>query len=165
MPKKKVVKYLTKDVSQSLSEELEVLRHAAVYVEASFTKRYHNSILLMMKLSRADRVFLDFITEEMDDHNRITNSAQLRDKFNALLKRASQETYTDGTLHRCFNSLVKNYLLYKEEKRGLYQVSPVFFFKGSEEQRAKLIRQRLELINKEPINQYRHDLLTKKAVS
>lgn len=160
---RKKVAYLTKAIAESLDEEMELLRHTAVYVEGNFTKRYQNSILLLMRLSRADRVFLDFITEEMDDQNFITNSAQLRDKFNALLQRAGQETYTDGTLHRCFNALVKNYLLYKEEKRGLYQVSPIFFFKGSEEQRAKLIRERLERLNKEPINKHRRGLLIQKS--
>lgn len=147
----------------SVNANLELLRHATVYVEAAFTKRYYNSILLLMKLSRAERIFLDFITEEMDDYNRVTNSAQLRNKFNSLLKKTSQETYTDGTLHRCFNSLVKHELAYKEKGRGLYQISPLFFFKGSEEQRAKVIRERLEIINKDPINQYRRGLFIQKT--
>lgn len=156
LKKKKVVNYLTKDVPQSLNENLELLRHASVYIESAFTKRYYNSIVLLMQLSRAERIFLDFLTEEMDENNRVTNSAQLRNKFNALLQRTGQEIYTDGTLHRCFNGLVKNHLLYKEKGRGLYQVSALFFFKGSEEQRIKLVRERLERLNKEPINKARH---------
>jgi hypothetical protein len=118
-----------------------------------------------MKLSRSERIFLDFITEEMDDQNFITNSVQIRDKFNGLLIKIGQETYSDGTIHRCFANLVKNHLISKMKGRGLYQVSPIFFFKGSEEQRAKVLRNSLEIINKEPINKLRRDLLTGKKIS
>jgi hypothetical protein len=118
-----------------------------------------------MRLSRAERIFLDFITEEMDDYNFITNSIQVRDKFNTLLSKIGQETYSDGTIHRCFANLVKNHFLSKMKGRGLYQVSPVFFFKGSEEQRAKVLRSILEAINKEPINKFRRDLLIGKNPS
>jgi hypothetical protein len=118
-----------------------------------------------MKLSKAERIFLDFITEEMDDHNFITNSIQVRDKFNGLLSKIGQETYSDGTIHRCFANLAKNHLISKMKGRGLYQISPVFFFKGSEEQRAKVLRNLLEAINKEPINKLRRDLLIGKNPS
>lgn len=113
-----------------------------------------------MKLSKSERIFLDFITEEMDDHNFITNSSQVRDKFNSLLSKIGQEIYSDTTIHRCFANLTKSHLISKMKGRGLYQVSPVFFFRGSEEQRAKVLRNILEAINKEPINKHRHKLLT-----
>jgi hypothetical protein len=142
-----------------------VLRHASVVVESAFTKRYFNSLPLLMKLSRAERIFLDFITEEMDDQNFVTNSVQIRNKFNALLRKVGQEEYSDSTIHRCFSNLTKYNLITKEKGRGLYQVSPVFFFHGSEEQRAKVLRNHLELLNKEPINKHRKDLLIQKAVA
>lgn len=113
-----------------------------------------------MKLSRSERIFLDFITEEMDDDNFITNSIQVRDKFNALLKKIGQSEYSDTTIHRCFANLVKCDLIAKTKGRGCYQISPIFFFRGSEEQRSKVLRVILEKINKEPINKLRHELLT-----
>jgi hypothetical protein len=112
-----------------------------------------------MQLSKSERIFLDFITEEMDDHNFITNCALIRNKFNGLLKKMGQEAYADSTIHRCFSNLAKYSLIEKIKGRGLYQVSPVFFFKGSEEQRAKVLRAILERINKQPINSLRHKLL------
>ncbi len=118
-----------------------------------------------MKLSRSERIFLDFVSEEMDDNNLITNSFQIRDRFNFLLKKVGQDSYSDSTIHKCFNGLTEHHLLYKIKGRGLYQVSPLFFYKGSEEDRAKLIRKNLELINKEPINKFRRDLITGKASS
>lgn len=110
-----------------------------------------------MRLSKSERIFLDFVTEEMDDQNLITNSLQIRNKFNQLLNKIGQEEYSDSTIHRCFANLTKNHLLIKLQGRGLYQISPVFFFKGSEEQRAKVLRKLLEAINKEPINKLRRD--------
>jgi hypothetical protein len=150
---------LAKDVSKSYREKLELFKFSSVSVEAAFTKRYHNSLLSLMKLSRSERILLDFITEEMDDHNFITNSKQNRDKFNKLLKKIGQETYSDTTIHRCFANLAKHDLISNCKGRGLYQVSPVFFFRGSEEERTKVLREILERINKQPINKIRHDLL------
>lgn len=142
-----------------------MLRHAAVVIECAFTKRYYNSLPLLMRLSRAERVLLDFITEEMDDDNFITNSAQNRAKFNGLLAKVGQEQYSEGTIHRCFANLTKHNLLTKEKGRGLYQVSPIFFFRGSEEQRAKVLRKHLEQINREPVNAHRRKLIIQKAAS
>lgn len=112
-----------------------------------------------MKLSRSERIFLDFITEEMDDENYITNSVQVRDKFNKLLKKIGQDQYSNTTIHRCFAGLTNHNLLLKIQGRGAYQVSPVFFFRGSEEDRAKVLRAILEKIYKQPINDLRHKLL------
>jgi len=156
---------LAKDVSRSYNENLELLRFASVAVESAFTKRYFNSLPLLMRLSRAERIFLDFVTEEMDDQNLITNCAQVRNKFNQLLNKIGQDHYSDSTIHRCFANLTKNNLLIKLKGRGLYQISPVFFFKGSEEQRAKVLRKLLEAINKEPINKLRRKLIIGKALS
>lgn len=112
---------------------------------------------LLMQLSKADRIFLDFITEEMDDYNFISNSIQVRNKFKSLLKKIGQEPYSDSTINRCFANLTQINLILKMKGRGLYQVSPVFFFHGSEEQRAKVLRSILEAINKEPINKLRRE--------
>jgi hypothetical protein len=139
--------------------ELELLRHTSIVIECAFVKRYFSSILLLMKLSKAERVFLDFLTEEMDDKNHVSNSYQLRIKFNLLLKKIGQPTYSDSTLHKCFGSLSENHLLYKLKGRGYYQVNPIFFYKGSEEDRAKLIRRQLEELNRVPINDHRRRLI------
>ena len=151
---------MSKDVAKSYAEELEILKFSSVSVEATFTKRYHNSLLLLMKLSRSERIFLDYITEEMDEYNFITNSLQIRNKFNALLRKMGQEEYSTSTIHRCFSNLAKSELILNCKGRGSYQVSPVFFFRGSEEQREKVLREILERIKREPINKLRHSILS-----
>lgn len=118
-----------------------------------------------MKLSRSERILLDFITEEMDENNMITNSIQTRGRFNELLTKIGQDNYSDSTIQKCFTGLVDHHFLEKVKGRGLYQVSPLFFFKGTEEERVKAIRKNLESINKEAINKYRYGLIIRKSVS
>ena len=133
-------------------------------VETAFVKRYFWSSHLLMKLSKAERVFIDFLTEEMDENNYVSNSKLTRMRFNALIKKIGCETYSESTIHKCFSGLTKNNLLIKKKGRGLYRVSPLFFFKGSEEDRAKVVRAELEELNKIPINKLRHELMLKKAL-
>ena len=149
---------------KSLNENLELLRHTSVMIETEFVKKFHNSILLTMRLSRSERVLLDFLTEEMDDANYISNSVHLKKRFNDLLVKIGQKKYTKGTINRCFNALCDYELLIKEEERSLYQVNPLFFFKGTQEDREKLIRKQLEKINKEAINKHRRELIIQKAL-
>ena len=118
-----------------------------------------------MRLTRAERILLDFITEEMNDKNYISNNSQLRQKFNNLYQSTGQEPFADNTIQRCFSGLVKSELIRKAKGRGSYQVNPMFHFKGSEEQRQKAIREQLEDINRIPINKYRQELLIEKALS
>ena len=115
-----------------------------------------------MQLSRAERVLLDFVVEEMDDWNYFTNSIQLRSKLNFLLDRIGQETYADSTVQKCLKTLTDLTLLEKCNGRGVYQVNPLYFFKGTEEERQKMIRKNLEAPNIIPINKERHQILSKK---
>jgi len=115
-----------------------------------------------MKLSKSDRILLDFIVEEMDESNYFTNSTQLRSKLNFLLGKICNEQYADSTIQKSLKSLCDNYLVNKIKGRGIYQVNPLYFFKGTEEERQKLLRKTLEEPNKVPINKERRELLSKK---
>lgn len=99
----------------------------------------------------------------MDENNYITNCKQTRNRFNNLIKKIGQKLYSDSTINKCFLGLVNNNLLLKQKSRGLYQVSPLFFFKGTEEKRAKVIRKELEELNKVPINKYRREQIMNKV--
>jgi len=103
--------------------------------------------------------------EEMDDKNYITNSVQTRDKFNKLLGKIGQETYADNTIQKAFKGIVETTIMRKTRGRGTYQVNPLYYFKGTEEERQKTIREQLEEWNKIPINKHRKDLIVDKAIS
>lgn len=118
-----------------------------------------------MRLSKSETILLLFIVEEMDDKNYITNSVQTRDKFNKLLKKIGQETYADNTIHKCFKGITETSLMRKTRGRGTYQVNPLYYFKGTEEERQKTIREQLEEWNRVPINKQRQESIIDKAIS
>jgi len=163
--KKETLNYLIKDVPKSLAANLELLRHTSIKIPTDHTKRYYGSLVLLMRLSRSERIFLDFITEEMDEKNYITNSIQIRTKFNAIFIRAGQKAFSDKTIHRCFAGLLTAELVLKSKGRGLYQVNPLFYFRGTEIERKKVMRERLEELNRVPINKYRQKIIIQKTVA
>jgi hypothetical protein len=118
-----------------------------------------------MKLAKSDRILLDFIVEEMDDCNFISNTFQLRNKINLCLAKMGFPPYADNTFQKCFKNLTELSLVIKKKGRGYYQVNPLYFFKGTEEDRQKEIRKNLEELNKTPINKLRREELKKRKKS
>lgn len=93
----------------------------------------------------------------MDDENYVHNNNYVRAKFNELLKKVGQKEYTESTIHKCFSKLNKSALIDTVDGvRGLYQVNPLFFFNGSEEQREILIRRNLERPFTKSLKEKRH---------
>ena len=124
---------------------------------------YYGTFYLMTKLSKAERLLLDYITEVMDEDNVIINNAVTKANFNKLLNRISFPTYSTSTINKCFSTLSKHHLIYPiKHKRGAYKVEPLYFFKGSQEDRVKMVRDKVEELNKIPINKHRHKLLSNK---
>ena len=124
---------------------------------------YFGAFYLMTKLSKSDRLLLDYITEVMNEDNIVANNLVVRDGFNTLLRRISYPIYSESTIHKCFSNLAKHHLIYPVKgKRGLYKVEPLYFFKGTQEDRIKMVREKVEELNKIPINKYRHKLLSSK---
>jgi len=148
-------------VPKSLEHNLEILRFSSVKVETTFFKRYYNSIWLLMQLSKSERILLDFLVEKMDDFNYVSNTKQLRNTINKTLCKIGFEAYADNTFHKGFKSLTELSLIIKKQGRGLYQVNPLYFFVGTEEERQQEIRKNLEEINRIPINKERHRILSK----
>jgi hypothetical protein len=154
---------MIKDVPLSIEQNVELLKFSSVKVDIEFVKRYCNSMLLIMKLTRGERILLDFISEQMDSKNFVCNTESLRVRLNKMLVAASQDTYADSTINHSFSKLVSRELLYKVKGKGLYQVNPLFYFKGSEDDRQKVIRRRLETPNLQKINKVRRELIIRKA--
>lgn len=162
--KKKLIRHLTKDVSASIQLDAEILKHTAVYVVSSSVKRYENNLFLLAKLSKGDRLLLDFLTECMNTDNIVENKPDIRKDFNDILKKIGVKEYSDSTIHKSFSRLCELELIIKLENRGYYQINPLFFFKGTDEQREKAIRKNLEKINAQPILKYRKELLSNKKI-
>ncbi len=163
MVKKKRVFFIEHDVARSYDHGLELFKPNSTDIETEFVKRYFNSFHLYVKLSKAECVLLNFLTEIMDDENFVSNNDNTFRIFNNLLKKTGQKEYSKSTVNKSFSALSYHHAIFPiKGKRGIYQVNPWMFFKGSEEQRVKVVREYLERPNKEKINQHRHKLLSMK---
>lgn len=155
---------MTRDVSASLKSGDEIFKFKKSSVNGKYVKRYTNSFGLLSTLSKAERLLIDYLSENMNDVNIIANNRSVRDGFNFLIKKTGGETYSESTIQKAFSVLSKKDLLYSVKgKRGIYQVSLYHFFKGTEEERKILIREQLEKINKIKINKIRHEKLANKT--
>lgn len=163
MPKKKqYVRYLTKKYATT---EEEGVGFATIVVEADSAKRYFNSMGVLSKLSKGERLLLDYLVEEMDEHNFVTNNKQLRSSFGKLLTRFGIPAYTTSTINKYFSNLQKHCVLEKAKGRGVYQVNPSFYFKGSLKDRSVCIRRVLEAEMFDPISKIRRGYFVHKKPS
>jgi hypothetical protein len=154
---------MTRDIAASIRSGDEIFKFKKSGYNDQFVKRYTNSFHLLSRLSKCERLLIDYLSEVMDEKNTITNNQASRDGFNDLIKQTGGDMYSDSTIQKAFSELSSLDLLYKiKGKRGIYQVSLYHFFKGSEEERKILIRQQLEEINRIKVNKHRHELLSKK---
>ena len=163
MPKKKqYVRYLTKKHN---SAKIEEFGFATIVVESEGVKRYFNTLGVLARLSKGERLLLDYILEEMDEHNFVTNNKQLRTSFNKLMTRFGLDAYTASTINKYFSNLQKHCLIERAKGRGVYQVSPSFYFKGNQKERAACIRRLLEAQTLDPISKIRRGYFVRKKPS
>lgn len=95
----------------------------------------------------------------MNDNNIVENNTITRKCFNKFLKKYSLKEQKENTISKTFSKLNTLNLIGKINK-GIYNVNPLYFFKGTEEEREKLIRKELEKPIEELIKKYRHKKLT-----
>jgi len=118
----------------------DVLRPVIKSVEVSMTgvKRFHNSLYLLLGLSKLQRVLMDWISEEMDDRNMIRNEAFTRNTFiefvGNLLIDGENRIYKDSSVNTAFHDLKVIGLLLPVSK-SLYQVNPQYYWGGSDKDR------------------------------
>ncbi|WP_456867593.1 hypothetical protein [Galbibacter sp. BG1] len=162
--KKKQVKYLYFDYKNK-QDGIYKPQWLTKTVEAGYSKRYMNTILLLLKLSKPSMILIHFLVEQMDERNYVANHGFIKDKFNELLSSLDQKPYADNTINKCFSELTKNNILLKPLKkpRGVYQVNPEYFFNGTEEERVKCIRAYLEDRNRYQVDKHRREEYLKEA--
>ena len=158
LKRKQKINYLTIDLEKSKGG-LTHLKWVSVMVDTSTVKRYRGALPLLSKLGRCPRSLLDFLIEEMDDKNKVKNDGNLKKRFN----RSIDGKYGDVSINKAFAELCDYSLAKKERKRGVYQINPLYFFKGTEAKRQELIRRNLEKPFLKNISKYRKDILTKKS--
>lgn len=127
----------------------------------SHTKRYHNCLYLLAGLNGCARDLLDYLTENMDKDNLVTNSRQYRENFISTIKHLTSNLvddnnipidptiYKDDTVNKAFQRLAESRIPINNTKeqsliipigRGTYMVNPMFFSKNNDDRREHIIR-------------------------
>lgn len=107
-------------------------------------KRYFNCIHKTHSLSPASRNLLDYLTETMNSENEIGNNAFFKMEFIAFIFKTCGIKYSDNTINKGFQELKKADILISFAKRkSVYTVNPLYFFKGTEAKRTKLLQKML----------------------
>lgn len=145
MSKKYVnVRYRVRDFEKDRENHLINISTRTKRIETDSTKRYHIGFHILAQLTNTQRLLLDYLCEEMDEENIVTNSMQIKGSFNDLLEKVGLDTYSSNYINKMFNSLCQRGALLKTEGRSKYMINPYMFFKGSEEKRKIIIKRILE---------------------
>lgn len=113
-------------------------------VMTTSTRRFNNNIYRTAKLSPATRNLLDYIIQEMDKYNRISNNALFRSNFLHLINSDCNVNLKEDTVNKGFQELKKAGLLVTmNKKRGVYTVNPIFYFNGPPLKRKHIIEKML----------------------
>lgn len=125
------------------SEGINLPQFGQKKIMTSSVRRYNNSIFKVAKLDKCTNLFLNYLTEEMDSINSVHLTDFIRSKFIDFVKKNCGEVYADSTIKQAITSLKKNGLLIHYGVRVDYTVNPLYFFKGEEKEREKLIKELL----------------------
>lgn len=140
--RKKIVRYITGVDWDKSNHDFKIPKWKSEKVSSSYIKTYEEALPFLIGLSGTDRTVLDFALFRMDIDNFITNDSFFKEDLNSL----QEIEISSNTVNKSFSRLCRYGIFLKNDTfgRGLYQVSPLFFFKGSEQSRIKWIRRILE---------------------
>lgn len=141
--RKKTVRYAKGTKKDQADADIIELEFSSILIETDHTKTFDNHIHLLLRLTPSSRNLLDYIVMVMTRDNDILNSSLFKDQFRKTQKQAGQKTISDSSINNCFSELKDCYILLKDsqKKRGTYIVNPVYYWKGTQQTRAKKVRQ------------------------
>ena len=126
--------------------DLLIPRYSKKLTVVNFTRRYHNTLHILADLTGNDRLVLDYLTEVMDEENKIYTNAQSRADMISFISFVTKGKHviSEGSIKVHMSKLTKAGLILPTGTRGAMIVNPEYFFGGSEEERLKLIKKLLE---------------------
>lgn len=140
---KKMVEYIKEYAKDG---DLIIPRYSKKLTVVNFTRRYHNTLHILADLTGNERLVLDYLTEAMDEENKIFTNADARKSLITFISFITKGKHNipDNSLKMHMTKLTKAGLILPTGTRGAMIVNPEYFFGGSEEERLKLIRKLLE---------------------
>lgn len=136
------MRYITGVDWDKSTHDFKIPKWKSEKVSSSYIKTYKEALPFLIELTGTDRVVLDFALFRMDVDNFISNDSFFKEDLNKFY----ESKISPNTVNKSFSKLFNYGVFLKNDSfgRGLYQVSPLFFFKGSEQSRIKWIRRILE---------------------
>lgn len=123
--------------------------YEGVTVPLTFCKWYDSSLNITAKFNSLSRNLLDYLVSRMAADNVIYNNKLIKQDFIDTMERLGIK-YSYKGLDRAFKELEENKALIRISK-GLYYVSPVYFWKNAETERKKIIKKVIELRKKDKV--------------
>jgi hypothetical protein len=105
---------------------------------------YANHIHLLAKLDRCSVLLIHYLADHCTPwNNEFFNTISTRKEFIHFCSKNCSVHFKDETVKKGISRLVKVGFLLKYAERAVYTVNPVYFFRGTEEQRKMLLSELL----------------------
>ena len=117
-----------------------VMGHKIITVSDGCTY-FFNAQHKFLQLSTAERAYFDFLCEKMNSRNKVSFNSTNRKAFMEFCKEVTSDKFVRGekTLLNAEKKFLKLHLAFKDEYGKLYYINPKHVFKGTYEERKKLI--------------------------
>jgi hypothetical protein len=114
-------------------------------------KVYDNVQYKLAKLDKCATLLFHYLCEQMDCSNNIVHVQALRKGFIAHGKKNLGSSFEDDTVKKAFSKLVKQLLIINYDVKSDFTMNPRHVFKGSEEQRKRLIQTLIKTFNESQV--------------
>lgn len=140
---KKLIEYI-KDYQKH--GEILMPNYSKKLTVVNFTRRYHNTIHILANLTGKERLVLDYLTEIMDEENKVFSNAKSRQDLISFISYVTKGelVMSDNSVKMYLMNLTKHGLVLPSGSRGTAYVNPEYFFSGTEDERLRLIKKLLE---------------------
>lgn len=121
------------------------------YIDASLkcTKRYNSAVCLLMGINGCPHHLIDWLSDNMTDGGYVSNNKITRRSFidfHKKHKKAENKEYSEHAVIKAFKKLTEEGFLISIDK-GTYQINPMMYFSGADEDRIESIRYMMEFKN------------------
>lgn len=146
--KNKIIRYASGIDQEKSDDTVKIPEWKSKKVGVSSAKVYIDALPVLLNISPFERLVLDYCVIVMNEDNYVRNDADFKTGLNDLFERDEEviNEFSSGVVNKAFSKLNELDILIKKPswKRGLYQVNPLYFFKGSNSARERWVRRILE---------------------
>lgn len=110
------------------------------------TKRYNNALYMLMGINGCPHHLIEWLTDNMTSGGYVSNNEITRKSFisfHSKYKKDGNKEYSEHAVIKAFNRLKEENFLIPISK-GTYQINPLMYFSGTDNERINSIRYMME---------------------